>query len=212
MLILWKRLFQLINGNKLYRLGVILISFIFIYIILIFNHQEIHIGLIFTLPINFEEEPFFKLIGYNLFPILYYLCATFLMLDIFSDFVSKENPIIKVRNLDSLLVLFIHFIAILLYSILVSILMKIGMLLFFQKHIPIFEFAYSTIFIMLWQLVFTCFSLIGFMPGAYMILFISLSVCSVIAIKFEHQFLIIGIACIILMYFNIIIYRRKENL
>lgn len=58
MLILWKRLFQLLKGNKLYRLGVILISFIFIYIILIFNHQEIHIGLIFTLPVNFEEEPF----------------------------------------------------------------------------------------------------------------------------------------------------------
>ena len=201
MLILWKRLFQLIKGNKLYRLGVILISFIFLYLILIFNYQEIHIGLIFTLPVNFEEEPFFKLIGYNLFPILYYLFATFLMLDVFSDFVSKENPIIKVRRLDSLLVLFIHFITILLYSI-----------LFFQKHIPIFEFAYSIIFIILWQLVFTCFSLIGFMPGAYMILFISLSVCSVIAIKFEHQFLIIGIACIILMFLNIMIYRRKENL
>ena len=112
MLILWKRLFQLIKGNKLYRLGVILISFIFLYLILIFNYQEIHIGLIFKLPVNFEEEPFFKLIGYNLFPILYYLFATFLMLDVFSDFVSKENPIIKVRRLDSLLVLFIHFITI----------------------------------------------------------------------------------------------------
>lgn len=203
-----KQFIQMAKRNVLFRLAVLIGGGVFLY--LIYGLYQETAGLfVFQFPHAEKTDSLLQLLTKNIAPLTFYLFGLFLGGDIFSNFLGKLNLMLRIRDKGSFKMVAVHFIMVILYSLLVV----LGFCIFQQiLNIPItFEGgAYALSCLALLLLITTFFNLMGWSALGYVLDIIILTILALVKASNVIVILIFIISLIIFTGLNYLAYKNKE--
>ncbi|EOT41950.1 hypothetical protein [Enterococcus columbae] len=212
MILEWKYLLQLLSKNLLYRIVVAILFAIFLLIMWMRGIDlDSHIFL-FKFPSNLENWTFYKLLFYNLMPIIVYFGASLWMNDVFPVMISQENLWVRIRNQGSVTSLLIYYSGIVAYSLLIVGLANSLLMVSFYHFLSVSESVIGFLFILFLQQMLAVGYLIN-MPFIGYIFLICVLICLATTPTFTpFQIGLAIVGNIILLGINPLLLKNKEYL